>query len=139
MTPEKIVLVQDSFKKVAPIAGPAADIFYAKLFEIAPQVRPLFPEDMSDQKKKLMQMIGIAVNGLTKLDEILPAVQDLGRRHNGYDVTPEHYDYVGEALIYALGQGLGDDFTDEVKAAWIETYGTLAAVMIEAQEKAAAA
>ncbi len=139
MTPEQIALVQDSFKKVAPIAGPAADIFYAKLFEIAPQVRPLFPEDMSDQKKKLMQMIGIAVNGLTKLDEILPAVQELGRRHNGYNVTPEHYDFVGEALIFALGQGLGEDFTDEVKAAWVETYGTLATVMIDAQKSAAAA
>ncbi len=139
MTPEQIALVQGSFKKVVPIAGPAADIFYAKLFEIAPQVRSLFPEDMSDQKKKLMQMIGIAVNGLTKLDEILPAVQDLGRRHNGYDVTEEHYGFVGEALIYALGQGLGDDFTEETKAAWVETYGTLASVMISAQNDAAAA
>lgn len=137
MTPEQIDLVQGSFKKVAPIAGTAADIFYGKLFEIAPQVRPLFPEDMSEQKKKLMQMLAIAVNGLTKLDEILPAVQDLGSRHNGYDVTPAHYDFVGEALIYALSQGLGDDFTDEVKAAWVETYGTLANVMINAQKAAA--
>ena len=139
MTPEQISLVQNSFKKVAPIAGPAADIFYDKLFEIAPQVRSLFPDDMSDQKKKLMQMIGVAVNGLTNLDAILPAVQDLGRRHNDYDVTPEHYDYVGEALIFALGKGLGDDFTDEVKAAWVETYTTLASVMIAAQKDAVAA
>ncbi|MEY8881347.1 globin family protein [Donghicola sp. XS_ASV15] len=138
MTPEKITLVQDSFKKVAPIAGPAADIFYDKLFELAPQVRPLFPEDMTEQKKKLMQMLAIAVNGLTKLDEILPAVQDLGRRHNGYEVTPEHYGYVGEALLFTLGKGLGDDFTPEVKEAWAETYGVLAGVMIEAQNEAAA-
>ena len=137
MTPEKIALVQDSFAKVAPIAETAADIFYDRLFEIAPEVRPLFPEVMTDQKKKLMQMLAIAVNGLTKLDEILPAVQDLGARHNGYDVTPEHYDFVGQALIYALSQGLGDDFTDDVQAAWVETYGTLANVMIDAQKAAA--
>lgn len=137
MTPEKIALVQDSFKKVVPIAGPAADIFYDRLFEIAPDVRPLFPEDMTEQKKKLMQMLAIAVNGLTKLDEILPAVQDLGRRHNGYDVTPAHYDKVGEALIFTLDKGLGEEFTPEVKDAWVETYGALAGVMIEAQEKAA--
>ncbi|MCT4556317.1 MAG: globin domain-containing protein [Pelagimonas sp.] len=136
MTPEQIALVQGSFKKVAAISGPAADIFYDKLFEIAPQVRPLFPEEMGDQKKKLMQMIAIAVNGLTKLDEILPAVQDLGRRHNDYKVEPAHYDFVGEALIYALGQGLGEAFTDEVKAAWVETYGILAGVMIDAQKEA---
>lgn len=137
MTPEKIAMVQASFKKVVPIAGTAADIFYDKLFEIAPQVRPLFPDDMSDQKMKLMQMLAVAVNGLTKLDEILPAVQDLGRRHTGYDVTEEHYAFVGEALLYALGQGLGDEFTDELKAAWAETYGVLASVMIDAQKEAA--
>ncbi|WP_238367221.1 globin family protein [Mesobacterium pallidum] len=121
-----------------PIAGPAADIFYDRLFEIAPQVRPLFPEDMTDQKKKLMQMLAVAVNGLTKLDEILPAVQDLGRRHAGYAVTSEHYDHVGAALIFTLGKGLGDDFTPETREAWVETYGVLASVMIEAQEGAAA-
>lgn len=138
MTPEQITMVQDSFKKVAPIADTAADIFYARLFEIAPQVRSLFPEDMSDQKKKLMQMIAIAVNGLTKLDEILPAVQDLGRRHNGYDVTEEHYEYVGAALLHALSVGLGDEFTEELKGAWAETYATLASVMIDAQKAEAA-
>lgn len=138
MTPEKIALVQGSFKKVAPIAETAADIFYARLFEIAPQVRPLFPEDMSDQKMKLMQMLAVAVNGLTKLEEILPAVQDLGRRHSGYDVTPEHYDFVGAALLFALGKGLGDDFTPEVEEAWTETYGALASVMIDAQNEVAA-
>lgn len=139
MTPEKIAMVQASFKKVAPIADTAADIFYDRLFEIAPQVRSLFPEDMTDQKKKLMQMIGIAVNGLTRLDDILPAVQDLGRRHNGYNVTEEHYDYVGAALLYTLGKGLGDDFTPELEEAWTATYATLATVMIDAQKEAAAA
>lgn len=137
MTPEKIEMVQGSFKKVVPIADAAADIFYDRLFEIAPQVRSLFPEDMSEQKKKLMQMLAIAVNGLTKLDEILPAVQDLGRRHTGYDVTPEHYDYVGAALLYTLGKGLGDEFTPELEEAWTETYTTLAGVMIDAQQAAA--
>lgn len=138
MTPEQIEMVQSSFKKVAPIADTAADIFYDRLFEIAPQVRPLFPEDMSDQKKKLMQMLATAVNGLTRLDQILPAVQELGRRHTGYDVTEEHYDHVGAALLYTLGKGLGDAFTPELEAAWGETYATLAGVMIDAQKAAAA-
>lgn len=136
MTPEQIDIVQSSFKKVVPIAGPAADIFYDRLFEIAPDTRALFPEDMSDQKAKLMQMIGIAVNGLKDLDAIVPAVQDLGARHNGYNVTDEHYDSVGAALIYTLGKGLGDDFTPEAEAAWTETYGLLAGVMKDAQRAA---
>ena len=138
MTPEKIALVQDSFSKVAPIAETAADIFYDRLFEIAPEVRPLFPEIMTDQKKKLMQMLATAVNGLKDLDAIVPAVQNLGARHEAYGVKEEHYDSVGAALLFTLGKGLGDDFTPEVEAAWAETYGVLAGVMIDAQKAAAA-
>ena len=136
MTPEQIDLVQASFKKVAPIAETAADIFYDRLFEIAPDTRALFPEVMTDQKKKLMQMLGVAVNGLKDLDAIVPAVQDLGARHNGYNVTEAHYDSVGEALLFTLGKGLGDDFTPETEAAWTETYGILAGVMKDAQREA---
>ncbi len=136
MTPEQIDLVQSSFKKVVPIADTAADIFYDRLFEIAPDTRALFPEVMTDQKKKLMQMIGVAVNGLKDLDAIVPAVQDLGARHNGYNVTDAHYDSVGAALLYTLDKGLGDDFTPETKAAWTETYGLLAGVMKDAQHAA---
>ncbi len=137
MTPEQIDIVQSTFKKVAPIADTAADIFYDRLFEIAPDTRALFPEVMTDQKKKLMQMIGVAVNGLKDLDAIVPAVQNLGARHQGYNVTEAHYDSVGAALIYTLGKGLGDDFTPEAEAAWTETYGLLAGVMKEAQRDAA--
>lgn len=134
MTPEKIALVQDSFAKVAPIAPQAADIFYARLFEIAPEVRPLFPDEMKDQKGKLMTMLGVAVNGLTRLETILPAVQELGRRHVAYGTVPEHYPVVGEALLYTLEKGLGDDWNDELKDAWAEVYGALADTMIAAAE-----
>ena len=138
MTPEHIEIVQSTFKKVAPIADTAADIFYDRLFEIAPDTRALFPEVLTDQKKKLMQMIGVAVNGLRDLDAILPAVQELGARHQGYNVTDAHYDSVGEALIYTLDKGLGDEFTADAKDAWTETYGILASVMKEAQHAEAA-
>lgn len=138
MTPEQVTLVQESFKKVAPIADQAADIFYGRLFEIAPEVRSLFPEDLSEQKKKLMTMLGTAVNNLHQVDQILSAVQDLGRRHIAYGVTEEQYKPVGEALIYTLEQGLGDAFTPEVKAAWVETYTMVQDVMIEASREAAA-
>jgi hemoglobin-like flavoprotein len=139
MTPEKIEIVQSSFQKVVPIAGAAADIFYDRLFEIAPDTRTLFPEDMTDQKAKLMQMLGTAVNGLKDLDAIVPAVQELGARHNGYNVTDAHYDSVGAALIYTLGKGLGDDFTPEAEEAWTEVYMLLAGVMKDAQKAAAPA
>jgi hemoglobin-like flavoprotein len=132
MTPQQIELVQTSFKKVVPIAATAADLFYARLFEIAPEVRSLFPEDLSEQKKKLMGMLGTAVGSLHKLEAILPAVVDLGKRHKGYGVTVAHYAPVGAALLWTLEQGLGADFTPEVKAAWTETYTTLAGAMTNA-------
>ena len=132
MTPQQIDLVQSSFKKVVPIAGTAADLFYDRLFEIAPEVRSMFPQDLSEQKKKLMTMLGTAVSNLHKLETILPAVKDLGSRHKGYGVTAAHYAPVGAALLWTLEKGLGPDFTPEVKAAWTDTYTALAGVMTEA-------
>lgn len=129
MTPQQIELVQASFKKVVPIAGTAADLFYDRLFEIAPTVRPMFPEELGEQKKKLIGMLATAVNSLHKLDTIVPAVQDLGRRHKGYGVSDEHYTPVGAALLWTLEKGLGAEFTPDVKSAWTEAYTTLAGVM----------
>jgi hemoglobin-like flavoprotein len=132
MTPHQIKLVQTSFAKVAPIAATAADLFYGRLFEIAPQVRAMFPDDLSEQKKKLMAMLGTAVGGLSHLDTLVPAVQALGRRHGGYGVTAAHYTPVGAALLWTLQQGLGDAFTPEVKDAWATAYIILSTTMIDA-------
>lgn len=136
MTPETQKLVRDSFAKVAPIAPAAAAMFYDRLFVLDPTLRPLFKGDMTEQGKKLMAMIGTAVANLHNLDAVVPAVQDLGRRHAGYGVQPEHYATVAEALLWTLGQGLGDDFTPATKAAWVETYTTLATVMQQAAGQA---
>ncbi len=138
MTPHQIALVQGSFRKVVPIAGTAADLFYDRLFHIAPEVRPMFPADLSEQKRKLIQMLAVAVGGLSKLEEIVPAVEDLGRRHVGYGVVPAHYGSVGAALLWTLKQGLGADFTPEVETAWAETFGLLSGAMIAAGETVAA-
>ncbi|MGE0563442.1 MAG: globin family protein [Pseudolabrys sp.] len=132
MTPEQVTLVQDSFKKVVPIAGTAADLFYDRLFAIAPEVRPLFPDDLAEQKKKLIAMLATAVNNLHQVGTIVPAVEDLGKRHVAYGVTDKHYEPVGAALLWTLEQGLGTDFTPPVKAAWTEAYMTLAGVMKKA-------
>jgi hemoglobin-like flavoprotein len=129
MTPKQIRLVQDSWQQVLPISEQAAALFYGRLFELEPSYRRLFTTDSQEQGRKLMQMITVAVKGLPKLDTIVPAVEDLGRRHLDYDVTEEMYDTVGSALLWTLGQGLGVAFTSEVEAAWAETYNTLAEVM----------
>lgn len=129
MTPEQIVIVQQTWKKVVPIADQAAALFYGRLFELDPGLEPLFKTDLTSQGRKLTSMINTAVVNLHQVETIVPAVQDLGRRHVGYGVKEDDYDTVGAALLWTLGQGLGDDFDDAAEGAWSEAYGTLAAVM----------
>ncbi len=138
LTQHQKELVQNTWSQVVPIADTAAGLFYAKLFELDPSVKPLFANsDMKEQGKKLMQMIGVAVKGLDSLGELVPAVAALGKRHNTYGVKAQHYDTVGAALLDTLAKGLGDAFTPETKEAWTITYTTLANVMIQAQSEAA--
>lgn len=132
MTPHQIKLVQTSFAQVAPIAATAADLFYGRLFEIAPEVRAMFPDDLSGQKKKLMAMLGTVVAGLSHVDTLLPAVRALGKRHAGYGVCAEQYAPVGAALLWTLERGLAADFTAEVEEAWSSAYTMLAGAMIDA-------
>ncbi|SMP28390.1 globin family protein [Shimia sagamensis] len=132
MTPEQINLVQSSFRMVTPNAEAIAGLFYGRFFDLAPHLRPLFPEDMAEQKKKFMQMLELVMKCLNSPGRFLPAVVGLGQRHTDYEVTPEDYRFVGEALMWALRQGLGEAFTDDVQAAWIAAYGTLSDVMIGA-------
>lgn len=135
MESKTVSLVQESFEKVKPIAPAAAEIFYSKLFELDPTLRPLFPtgeEAMKTQGNKLMTMLAAAVAGLSNLDALVPVLQDLGKRHVSYNVEPSHYNTVGAALLSTLEAGLGEDFTPEVKSAWASVYGTMSTVMIEA-------
>jgi hemoglobin-like flavoprotein len=138
MTPKQIELVQVTWKKVLPIADAAAELFYGKLFALDPSLKRLFKGDMKQQGRKLMNMIGTAVNGLTRLEQIVPAVQALGVRHAGYGVQAAHYGTVATALVWTLEQGLGDLFTQEVKDSWVSVYTLLAKTMQDAAATATA-
>ena len=137
LTLEQITFVKDSWSKVVPIAPAAAELFYGRLFELDPSLKPMFKGNMVEQGEKLMKMIGVAVDNLDRLDEIVPAVQDLGVRHLDYGVRNSHYDTVGAALLWTLEQGLGDPFTPGVKQAWTDVYMLLASTMKEAATAAA--
>ena len=136
MNEEQIQAVQESWTKVEGIADQAAALFYDKLFSLDPSLKDLFKGDMVEQGKKLMSMIGVAVKGLSRLDTIVPAVQQLGVRHAGYGVKDEDYDTVAAALLWTLGQGLGDAFTDDLKQSWTEAYVLLATTMKDAAASA---
>jgi hemoglobin-like flavoprotein len=135
MTPRQIASIRTSWEAVQPIQDVAATLFYDRLFELDPTLRRLFRRtDMAQQKKILMQTLTVVVKSLDRLEQLVPAVQALGRRHAGYGVRPSHYDTVGEALLWTLGQGLGDGFTPELREAWAGAYSVLATVMIDAGE-----
>ena len=132
MTPYQVEHVQRTWRAVVPIAGQAADLFYDRLFELDHRLEPLFPDDLSQQKKKLMAMIGRVVAELGDVSSVVPAAQELGRRHAGYGVRDEDYATVGAALIWTLEQGLGAAFTPEVKDSWVAAYALLSSVMRQA-------
>jgi nitric oxide dioxygenase len=137
MSPEQIELVKSSYVLVEPISDQAADLFYGRLFEVAPEVRSLFPDDMADQKKKLFTMLGVAVKGLDRIDALLPALHALGKRHIGYGTRPDHYAVVGGALLWTLSQGLGEAFTPDVEQAWAQAYSLLSQAMLAGAEETA--
>lgn len=134
MTPEQIRLVKSTFQKIIPISDTAAALFYGRLFELDPSIRPLFKGDMQEQGRKLMDMLAALVHGLDKLHTIIGAVQKMGKSHAGYGVQAKHYDTVGTALLWTLEQGLGKDFTPETKQAWAETYTLVANAMQDAAQ-----
>src|SRR5215467_12896510 len=130
MNPSQVKLVRESVAKVALISEQAAVIFYDRLFEVAPAVRAMFPDDMKDQRKKLMATLAVVVNGLSNLESILPAASALAKRHVNYGAKAEHYPVVGGALLWTLEKGLGGAWTPEVASAWTAAYGTLSNFMI---------
>lgn len=132
MAMRQVDLVQHSFNKAAPHAERVGELFYQRLFQIRPDFRSLFTSDMAVQQRKLMQTLAIAVEGLRNPEKIIPVAQDLGRRHSEYGVDAEYYTDVGAALLWTLEQGLGDDFTPEVRRAWETAYGFLSSIMINA-------
>jgi nitric oxide dioxygenase len=139
MNPADILLVQNSFRQVLPIAEQAAALFYARLFELDPSLRPLFRGDMAEQGRKLMRMLAIAVTALDRPETLVLTLRQLGARHVDYGVRDEHYATVGAALLWTLEKGLGPEFTPEARAAWTTTYAVLSSTMLEAARQTRAA
>ena len=133
MTPEQVKLVRNSFARVEPQSALVAKLFYNHLFQIDPGLQPLFRSDMEPQGRRLMQMLAAAVALLDHPTKLQPVLRDLGERHAGYGVQPEHYATVGEALIDTLSVSLGEQrFDAATRAAWTAAYGLVTETMLEA-------
>jgi len=132
LTSQQIALVQASFRTVQPMSATAGELFYKRLFEIEPEVAALFKGDVGRQGREFMQVLAVAVGGLSNVTTLVPMVQQLGVRHAAYGVQARHYDAVRQALLYTLAVILQDDYTDDVRAAWATAYAMLAGIMKEA-------
>ena len=132
LTARQIEVLQSSFQVIQPVAQTAGEIFYRRLFEIDPKLAVLFKGNMGEQGRKFMQVLAVAVGGLSNMATLVPVVQQLGLRHVGYGVRVEHYDAARDALLWTLARVLQDTYTDEVRTAWLTAYAMLAGVMKEA-------
>jgi nitric oxide dioxygenase len=141
MTPEQIQLVQTSF---AALTGPGHELslverFYDQLFTDAPEARALFPDDLTEQRKKLAEALAMVVRSVTEPELLVPRLRRLGARHVGYGATADHYPVVGAALLQALAAEAGDDWTDELAAAWTAAFTVVSETMLagarEAQDR----
>lgn len=132
LTPQQVEVLQSSFRILEPLGATAANLFYRRLFELDPSVVPLFKGDINEQGRKFMQVLAVAVGGMSSLPTLAPVIRQLGARHAVYGVQPQHYESVREALLWALARVLQDAYTEEVRTTWVTAYAALAGVMKEA-------
>jgi nitric oxide dioxygenase len=134
MNTQQIQLVKDTWSYVIAKSDEAGQLFYNRLFEVAPGVKHLFKGEMKEQSRKLMSMVTYVVTKLDKLETIVSEIKFLAQRHSKYGAKPEHYSVVGECLIYTLKTGLGSRWNKETEEAWVAVYGVLSSAMIEGQQ-----
>jgi len=132
MTNHQIQLVQSSFKLIEQDLESAAMMFYDRMFQLDPSLRHMFRNTREEQAQKLSRVLRIVVNALSRIEQILPTVEELGRKHANYGVRQEHYASGGAALLWTLKAGLEDRFTPDVRDAWTSAYLFLSSTMQKA-------
>jgi len=138
MTPHQINLIRSSWAKVNEMDVVAVgNLFYNKIFEMAPAARQMFKGSIAEQSRKVFSMLNYVISKLDKLEDIISEVEKLAKRHAGYGVKEEHYTVVGNALLWTLEKGLGEYWNEELKQAWTDCYSTLATAMINAAQPTA--
>jgi hemoglobin-like flavoprotein len=130
LTEQQARLVRESIEALEDLAGPMTVLFYGRLFELDPSLRPLFHIDIREQASKLMAMLQTVVASLDHFDQVRPQLAELGSRHVTYHVRPEHYRTLREALLWSLGRALDTQFDRETRAAWTVLLDTISQAML---------
>ena len=125
-------LLKENFALVGEKGEDVAAFFYADLFDRNPGLRGLFPADMDRQHQKLLDALAHIVSQVDEAGQLVPFLQDLGRRHGMYGVAPEHYAEVGSSLLATLEHFSGPAWSEELRQDWATAYGLISQVMVEA-------
>jgi hemoglobin-like flavoprotein len=124
--------LETSFDHIASRGDELVDVFYRRLFTVAPSVQPLFADtDLKRQKGMLLATLVLLRRSLRDLDSVTPKLRDLGARHVQYGALPEHYPVVGEVLITSMAEIAGDAWTLEYELAWTEAFAVVAGAMLD--------
>lgn len=134
MTPEQIDLIRKSFDALWPVRRRVGELFYSKFFELAPDARALFPQDIARQQLKLMDMIAAIVGALDQREIFQSIISYSGRQHAQFGVQRTHFVAFGKALIWSLEQQFGTAFTPELKQAWTMLYNAVQNEMTRAAQ-----
>ena len=129
MSPQQKYLIRKSFAQLEDYGNIAALVFYRRLFELDPALRPLFKNNIEEQAAKLTEMLGALISRMEQTDLMESELRQMGQRHANYGVLPAHYETVGTALLAMLEETLRADFTKPVREAWTTLYGALAEAM----------
>ncbi|NEP82341.1 MAG: globin [Okeania sp. SIO3B3] len=128
----QVELIENSFEKIKPRGAEFAASFYENLFAAYPEAKPLFANtDMENQEKKLLNSIVLVVESLRHPEALAKVLRDLGARHVNYGTLKQHYPLVGKTILKTLKQYLQEDWTPEVKTAWVYALGQITKFMFE--------
>jgi hemoglobin-like flavoprotein len=131
MTPEQKWMVRRSFPAIATLSRAISMLFYGRLFQVDPSLRPMFKQDIEVQGRKLMDMLSALMSHIDSIEDMIPLLKALGQRHVGYGVRPEHYPLVANSLIWAIAMALDEEFDPELRNAWKTLIELVAGVMKE--------
>lgn len=137
MTPDQVYLIRKSFAELGRHDHVAALVFYRRLFEIDPALRPLFTNNIEDQSRKLLDMLGVLIAMLERPIGLDMELRAMGSRHRDYGVKDEHYAAVGQALLDMLSEVLDKRFTPDVRTAWVGLYTAVQTLMQKGAAEAA--
>ncbi len=126
---KEISLIKATKEKITENSQEIRMSFYNKIFELDPSAKLLFRESFLSIKA-LPDSIEFMFKHVGNLNEAIPELRKLGLKHKTYKVKPKHYPIAREALLWTFQEYIGNDFTEELREAWIKLFNFMSENLI---------